>query len=493
MIFSIKYKTIAVDTISVLFVVLFVYAAVSKILDFNVFVGQLAQSPLLSAFAYPIALLVPTVEICIAVLLMISKFRYFALFATYLLMVMFTAYILIILNFSDFIPCSCGGVLEKLSWTQHLLFNIGFIILSGLALFCIPSDSRNNKIIILAILLVIGVGIVSFLFVLSEERTHRNNAFIRRYPHHPIKTLDTLNLTYNSYYFAGIDSANIYLGNYTAPLKILKVSLDLKDTVPYQINVPRLKKPFRSTTIKVIGENFFLSDGTVPIIYKGNVNIWSVDATYQKVPYFSRIVPITSETLGIRTLESVTEQTVLGTIVLKDSIEINLKQNVLTGSIDGYFDRDGILLFNWELNRLIYVYYYKNEYEYIDPYTWNKATHKTIDTISRPILDMRTNATTGRKSLGGKSVMVNRLAATYEDLLFINSNRLGRYEPEDSFEMQSIIDVYDIVAGTYLLSFTIDRYNKERFIDFQVFGDDIYVLMDESIKRYRIKNRNKWK
>tara|TARA_R100000306_G_scaffold19529_1_gene23652 strand:+ start:4454 stop:5929 length:1476 start_codon:yes stop_codon:yes gene_type:complete len=491
MILSKKYRGLAVEIISVLFVILFVYAAVSKVFDFGVFVGQLAQSPLLSAFAYPIAVSVPSMEIGIAVLLMISKFRYFALFASYMIMVMFTTYILIILNFSDFIPCSCGGVLEKLSWTQHLLFNICFIVLSGIAIFCIPSDSRKNKIILLGILMIIGVGIVSFLFILSEEQTHRNNAFIRRYPHHPIKTLDTLNLTYNSYYFAGIDSTNIYLGNYTAPLKILKVSRDLKDTVPYQIELPRLKLPYRSTNIKIIGKNFFLSDGTVPILYKGDINTWSVDATYQELPYFSKIVPITSEKLVIRTLESEKEHTVLGTLFLQDSIEVNLKQDALTGSIDEYFDRDGILLFNRELNRLIYVYYYKSEYERIDPYTWNKTTHKTIDTISKPILDIHTNTKTGRRSLGGKSIMVNILAATYNNLLFINSTRLGRYEPDYSLETRFIFDVYDIAEGTYLLSFTIDRYNKERLIDVQVSGDDLYVLMANDLRSYRIKNKFK--
>src|SRR5690606_26327882 len=100
MILSIRYRALLVEIISLLFVILFVYAAVSKLLDSEVFTGQLAQSPLFSAFAYPIALLVPTVEICIAVLLMIARFRYFALFAAFLLTVMPTAYILIILNFS---------------------------------------------------------------------------------------------------------------------------------------------------------------------------------------------------------------------------------------------------------------------------------------------------------------------------------------------------------------------------------------------------------
>src|SRR5690606_29105048 len=177
------------------------------------------------------------------------------------------------------------------------------------------------------------------------------------------------------------------------PLKILKVAGDLRDTVHYQIDVPRLKMPYRSTTIQIIGNAFFLSDGTVPIIHRGNTKDWRIDTSYHKVPYFSKLMPITPKKLGIRTLKSETEQTILGMIAIKDSIEISLKQDILSGSIDGYFDRDGILLFNRELNSLIYVYYYKNEYVNINinPFTWSKSTLKTIDTISQPILDISTN------------------------------------------------------------------------------------------------------
>src|SRR5690606_8338155 len=109
-------RSSVVNGICYLFVLLFVYAAVSKLLDFETFRVQLAQSPLLSAYAGIIAWLVPGVEILIALLLIIPRFRVVALYSSFLLMVMFTAYIYIILNYSDFVPCSCGGVLEKLSW-----------------------------------------------------------------------------------------------------------------------------------------------------------------------------------------------------------------------------------------------------------------------------------------------------------------------------------------------------------------------------------------
>jgi len=32
--------------------------------------------------------------------------------------------------FVEKLPCSCGGVIAKLSWNQHLLLNLGFVLLA---------------------------------------------------------------------------------------------------------------------------------------------------------------------------------------------------------------------------------------------------------------------------------------------------------------------------------------------------------------------------
>lgn len=125
-----------------LFALLFTYAALSKILDFENFQVQLGQSPLLTAFAGPVSYAVPIAELLLAVLLFADSTRTVALFCSYSLMCMFTAYIYIILNWSSFIPCSCGGILEKLGWTEHLLFNAAFIILGITAIFCLPSNNN---------------------------------------------------------------------------------------------------------------------------------------------------------------------------------------------------------------------------------------------------------------------------------------------------------------------------------------------------------------
>lgn len=150
MILKSKIRNSIINTICWLYATLFIYAATSKLIDFGTFRLQLGQSPLLSSFADWIALMIPTIEIGIALLLLNSKFRVIGLFGSFTLMIIFTVYIYIILNYSAFVPCSCGGILEKMTWNQHLTFNIIFVILAVWAIILIPDNDyfefkKSNK------------------------------------------------------------------------------------------------------------------------------------------------------------------------------------------------------------------------------------------------------------------------------------------------------------------------------------------------------------
>ena len=141
-------RRIAIEIICFLFILLFVYAAANKILDYQKFKIQIGQSPLLTGFGEFLPALVISVELGVSALLAIPRFRIAGLFAAFSLMTMFTAYIVAILNFSSYIPCSCGGVLEHLGWTEHLYFNAAFVILglAGVILQSVEIQSRHYSI-----------------------------------------------------------------------------------------------------------------------------------------------------------------------------------------------------------------------------------------------------------------------------------------------------------------------------------------------------------
>ena len=124
-------KALWVDIFSSLIILLFVYAAASKLLEYNTFKSQLGQSPFITKFAGLLAWAVPAMEILVALLLTIRKTRLIGLYMSLSIMSMFSAYIFFMINFSYYVPCSCGGILSNMGWIEHLWFNIGFTVLSA--------------------------------------------------------------------------------------------------------------------------------------------------------------------------------------------------------------------------------------------------------------------------------------------------------------------------------------------------------------------------
>jgi len=139
-------KIFLTDLAATLFILLFIYAATSKLTDLPKFKTQIGQSPLLTAMAGWVAWLIPAIEIIIAMALFTKAYRVPALYASYSLMVLFTAYIIAITRFSAFIPCSCGGILSKMSWNQHLVFNIFFLFIAAAGLLAAPAARTEQAV-----------------------------------------------------------------------------------------------------------------------------------------------------------------------------------------------------------------------------------------------------------------------------------------------------------------------------------------------------------
>jgi hypothetical protein len=100
-------------------------------MDFSIFKEQLATSPVLPEFlAKPVALLLPWVEFAVVLLLIVPRWRLKGLYSCLALMILFTGYIIALFSFSKEMPCSCGGIIELLTWKQHLIFNSAFILLN---------------------------------------------------------------------------------------------------------------------------------------------------------------------------------------------------------------------------------------------------------------------------------------------------------------------------------------------------------------------------
>lgn len=114
---------------------LFAFSSYEKLMDIDRFERDLSKISLIGAFAPVVSWIVPLIELGIVVLLIIPSTLKVGLYAFTCTMGMFTAYIAAMMVWEDNLPCSCNILLKKLSWSQHIWFNLGVIAFSMLALW----------------------------------------------------------------------------------------------------------------------------------------------------------------------------------------------------------------------------------------------------------------------------------------------------------------------------------------------------------------------
>jgi hypothetical protein len=471
-------------TIALLYILLFTYAAVSKILDFENFQIQLGQSPLLSPFAGIASYGVILVELVLVIALTLKATRLIGFYGSLFLMTMFTTYIFIILNYSSFVPCSCGGILEKLGWTEHMIFNCAFILL---ALTAIVLNSKTNFTYgFITIHIVGGVSIVTTLFLLSEDIMQHRNNFVRRFPDKVHKVYNT-NLNFNSYYFAGASNGKIYLGNYTAPLLLTEIDTALKTKKEIVVHIDNMKLPFRSLELRVQSNYFYAVDGTVPCIFRGKTGNWNAKTIAKSGMPFVNPVIIDSVTVAYRTHKANTES-ILGITRFTTTDSSWVNPALLQKQIDGIFDVDGTLLFDTETNKIVYLYRYRNQFIVTDSKLNLISRGKTIDTISKAQISVAFNKDRNEKKLSAPPVTVNKSGTVNRGLLFLNSGLIGKFEDAKLWKQASIIDVYDINSNTYLESFYIYNIDKVKLSKFVVYNNNFYAIVGSHLVSYKLSN-----
>jgi len=116
------------------FIFLFLYTAADKVMNHETFENVLSRSVLIGPTSAYIAWLVPASEILIGITLLVPKTQKTGLLLSLLLMSIFTIYLIFMVSSGSTLPCHCGGIISRMTWTQHIWFNIACIVLAALAL-----------------------------------------------------------------------------------------------------------------------------------------------------------------------------------------------------------------------------------------------------------------------------------------------------------------------------------------------------------------------
>jgi hypothetical protein len=116
-----------------LLVFLWTYTALSKLANLHLSIMFLRKSPFAS-IAQPMAVTLPVIEILLAILLTFPATKTKALKLSLSLLSLFTLYIFYMLLLFSHRPCNCGGVINTMNWTQHIFFNLFFIIITAISI-----------------------------------------------------------------------------------------------------------------------------------------------------------------------------------------------------------------------------------------------------------------------------------------------------------------------------------------------------------------------
>lgn len=344
-----------------------------------------------------------------------------------------------------------------------------------------------TKIVVLLSLTIVAIVSVGLAFRVSENIIHYDNKFIRRFPPHVADEFKRVELTYNSYYFAGSSNGMIYLGNITAPLQIMAFDTTLNYKRIYHVELIEKDLPFRSPRIKVLGDYFYVYEGSAPYLYRGRTSNWIAALKLRGGQYFSQVQPLDSIRLAIRYIAQ-NGESIVGLLNLKDTSNVKMGTLMLEKQIDGIFDTDGSLHVSPSTGKIVYNYRYRNQYISADPDFKSIKRGNTIDTVAHAQISLAKVKSHDYTTFSKPPLIVNKVSALHNNFLFVNSLLPGQFEPEGLWKNASIIDVYDIIDQTYRSSFPIYHIEGKKLKEVFVIGSKVYALIDTKLVAHTLRD-----
>ncbi|MGF7079046.1 MauE/DoxX family redox-associated membrane protein [Mucilaginibacter sp. UYCu711] len=129
-----------------LLILLWVYAAVSKLSNFTHFKEQMHLQVLYPFLQTVSIYLLPPAELLISLLLCFERTVNKGLFFSLIFLLLFTGYVaLATFHFFTNVPCSCGGILEHISWRSHLFLNLFFLALTISSIIFLKKGAAVTK------------------------------------------------------------------------------------------------------------------------------------------------------------------------------------------------------------------------------------------------------------------------------------------------------------------------------------------------------------
>ncbi|WP_448103449.1 hypothetical protein [Pedobacter panaciterrae] len=337
----------------------------------------------------------------------------------------------------------------------------------------------NTRLKYLFICLIGSCVVMLFLQLFSIWKQSQPNGFIRLFPSNKIIGKEYLNLKLRNWYFAGIDSSGLYLGNWGRPGILSKITSKATEISDFKISGYENVGFYEGAYLRTEGTDLFLLDGVKALIGKGSLIAGKLKKT-ESVPYFTLGLPISSNNYILRTVKGMQSYLIA---TANNKLSVPLK---FDGQKEGIFSTDGSLLKAPRANRVFYVYSYCNQFLALDTNLNILYKAHTKDTISKVQITVSKVASEHKITMSAPPMVVNKQCAINDEFLFINSGMRADNETLTMNKLGSPIDVYNVSNGKYKFSFYLPNFDGKKLTDFRVYGQSLYVLYDHYLYKYQL-------
>ena len=346
---------------------------------------------------------------------------------------------------------------------------------------------KKKSIIVLLASVVFCLGLLTTLYSISpiSKSIFRAN-FSRKIYNKELKEDLVIDVKYNSYYIAGFSDHYVFLANHTSPLHVLIVDYSSGIKTEANIKITDLNKIKSPEEFRMVVDSpfFHLTHGITPAIFRGYIGQWIAKSSYEKdSDYFVNAIPIGKNSYALRSLSGFSGGYELGKKKPASRIEFNL--DLLQKQIDGIFCVDGELHYSKGINRLVYQYFYRNEFIVSDTNLNLIYRGHTIDTFSHARVKVA-DVGNYEKMLSEAPTQTNIQSCVDGNFLLVRSNLLAQNDEIKNFRNESIIDVYNLIDHQYVFSFYIKNLNSSRLLSFRVNKGYLFAMYGEKMVVYRM-------
>jgi hypothetical protein len=337
----------------------------------------------------------------------------------------------------------------------------------------------------LCLLFFVSIGCIATLYHWSLRK--KKNEFKRDFPPHILMDENFIDMKFNSYYFAGKTKQTIYLGNYTAPDYVSACNLSSLAVTQYRLSLPdpRLLKTIYFNLV-VDSPNYFLTNGDKSLIYSCKFPFLKLQpVTNQFLPSFLNFCNLSEGSCFLKIFDPKETVSIISKLSY-NPYHLGKNTKILQKQLDGLFDTDGIMQYDLAEHKLVFLYFYRNQFIVTDSNLKILYRGKTIDSNSTVKFSIGLYNHNRTSEIAAPQQANNRHLVLYQGMIFIQSGLVALNEPSNILKERAVVDVYSIQDGHYKFSFYIPNYQGNPISDFIIDRDRLISISGHFLLSFRL-------